>query len=781
MSDATGTARITLLPADAPPQLATAPVVAFVHPQEDATLDVFAAVVEPDAARAAAQRRRRDARTTGHRSRSTRVGQNHLRVSGTTATGASGTPGHRVVHRQRRHRRPGRAACEGEATVYLLPPAPELAPIAVDDTVVVRAGVADRHPGPRQRHRAGRAVARRSIPRRSCRRAPTRSRSRPATCCATSPRPSRASTRSSTRVFTTGAPVARRHRDRARAGARRRREPRPAARDARGSRAERPVDHRRVRRLRHGPRRRRGHASTGSSSQPEQRLGDDLGRWRRRSLYTSVAGLPRSGVVPLPRRRRVRRDGRGHRAHRRPRRRVQPESDHLHRLRAGAGGRRQHRSASARSRTTSTRRMGTLAITDVRPDLPATLTSTAARTPSTTRLDGRIRPSDDATVVIEAGTEPATMSFLYDVESTSGNTGRGLIVVKVVRESVPDYPVVADTVLTAENRDDFPRGVDVLTGKVTWSGGDVDDLSVGLWGDPPGVRSTATNCAARCPRRTPHHPVRRDRGGTDGPVTTYAFLRVPGDDDLSLALRSGAASPRSPNSNRSRSTWPTSSQAARERARGRRRRARLRRADRGRVRGRIRHPVRYDAGAGAPWVDACQVPVRIAGQDDWTYLSVPIIVHRARSAAELRAGSMTVGPGETATFDLRNMTSVAAARGLERHPLRPGVLRLGLRRLARRVDRHGHRRRPAVPGVGGGRDRLGDEPRRRRAGPTHPARRRRAIDASAGRLGRRSSARRRPGRRAPIAVIGARGRGEPAAADPARGRRRARRPARASG
>ena len=32
------------------------------------------------------------------------------------------------------------ASVQGEATVYLLPPAPELAPIAVDDTVVVRAG-----------------------------------------------------------------------------------------------------------------------------------------------------------------------------------------------------------------------------------------------------------------------------------------------------------------------------------------------------------------------------------------------------------------------------------------------------------------------------------------------------------------------------------------------------------------------------------------------------------------------------------------------------------------
>ena len=45
--EATGTVRITLLPSDAPPDLSTAPVVAFVHPQADATIDVFAAVSNP--------------------------------------------------------------------------------------------------------------------------------------------------------------------------------------------------------------------------------------------------------------------------------------------------------------------------------------------------------------------------------------------------------------------------------------------------------------------------------------------------------------------------------------------------------------------------------------------------------------------------------------------------------------------------------------------------------------------------------------------------------------
>ncbi len=112
----------------------------------------------------------------------------------------------------------------------------------------------------------------------------------------------------------------------------------------------------------------------------------------------------------------------------------------------------------------------------MRPDLPATL---GDGTPNQeyARLDGRVDSTDDTTVVIAAGDEPGTMSYLYDVESSSGNTGRGLIVVKVVRESVPDYPVVSDTVLTAETREEFTRGVDVLAGKATWSGGDLADLT----------------------------------------------------------------------------------------------------------------------------------------------------------------------------------------------------------------------------------------------------------------------------------------------------------------
>ncbi|HEX7825711.1 MAG TPA: Ig-like domain-containing protein, partial [Mycobacterium sp.] len=135
---ATGTARITVLPSDAPAQLATSPVVAFVHPQEDATLDVFSAVSNPT------RRVLLLSDVVGHADPGATlsvdgVGQNYLRVSGTTATGAAGRLG-TVTYTISDGTDDAGARVEGEATVCLLPPAPELAPIAVDDTVVVRAG-----------------------------------------------------------------------------------------------------------------------------------------------------------------------------------------------------------------------------------------------------------------------------------------------------------------------------------------------------------------------------------------------------------------------------------------------------------------------------------------------------------------------------------------------------------------------------------------------------------------------------------------------------------------
>ncbi|HEX5728086.1 Ig-like domain-containing protein, partial [Microbacterium sp.] len=301
--------------------------------------------------------------------------------------------------------------------------------------------------------------------------------------------------------------------------------------------------------------------------------------------------------------------------------------------------------------------MGTLSVTDVRPDLPANLSDGSAN-PEYERLDGRLDSVGDTTVVIQAGTQPTTMSFLYDVESSSGNTGRGLIVVEVVRESVPNYPIVDDTVLTAETREDFPSGVDVLSGRASWSGGDVDDLSVSLWGDQPGVSVDGRKLSGALPDSTRVIPFAVSGEGVEGPVMTYAFLRVPGTDDLALAMRSGAPTPEV--AELESVTFDMATLVAAPRG------ATLEVSEEVRPSGARSEAsctvesgtlVRYDAGAGAPWADACQVPVRLVGQTEWTYLSVPIVIQAVDPQPELRAGSLAVGPGETAEFDLRNMTS----------------------------------------------------------------------------------------------------------------------------
>ena len=250
------------------------------------------------------------------------------------------------------------------------------------------------------------------------------------------------------------------------------------------------------------------------------------------------------------------------------------------------------------------------------------------------------------------------MSFLYDVVSTSGNTGRGRIVVQVVRESVPDYPVIADTVLTVENRDDFEDGVDVIAGKATWSAGEVDDLAVTLWGDPDGVSVSGTELRGDLPAKTRLIPFAVTGRGASGTVTSYAFLRVPGDDDVSLALRSGAQTPeatelasvsfdmatlvaRPP---ATRLEWATSCASP---ARGPRHPASSKTA---RPCATTRAPARRGSTRAR-----CRFAstARTTGPTS----RCPITVIPLDPQPELHPASLTVGPGETATFDLTQMTT----------------------------------------------------------------------------------------------------------------------------
>ena len=134
------------------------------------------------------------------------VGQNYLRVSGTTASRRAGTP--RDGHATPSATAPTTegARVEGEATVYLLPPRSGARPHRRRRHGRRARRRADRHPRARERHLARRRATDAQSRRRSPRRRPTRSRSPPATCCDTSPPTSRANTRSSTPSSRPGLP-----------------------------------------------------------------------------------------------------------------------------------------------------------------------------------------------------------------------------------------------------------------------------------------------------------------------------------------------------------------------------------------------------------------------------------------------------------------------------------------------------------------------------------------------------------------------------------------------
>ena len=499
LSEATGTARITVLPADAPADLATPPVVVFVHPQEDAT-------------------------STCSRSRRTRPAE--CSCSATSSPGpiagrsSPSTRSARTTCGFQARRRPARPGAWGRSPTRSATAPTIAAPRAGrGDRLSAAAGPraradrgrrhrgrarrrADRHPGARQRHRAGRRAthARPVVGRR--RRAAPRWRSRSGGRAALSRARHAGGVRRRVRDLHRRRSVARGCRRGAHPRAARRREPGAGAGDARGPGAERSE--------------RRRSSSTGSAwirtAMSSRSTASSRSRRAasRRSRPTASRSSTRAWPDSAARCRsaiawsmRSARPARAPCAGRGAGRPVQPEPDHLHRLRAGAGRRAAMRPGSVRSRTTSTPPRGrspSRRAAGCRADARRRLREPRIRA---ARRPDRSRPPT-APSSSRPATEPETMSFLYDVVSSSGNTGRGLIVVRVVRESVPDYPVVADTVLTVENREDFTRGVDVLTGKATLVGRRHRRTSrSALWGEPAGRRGRRLGAQRRAARARP--------------------------------------------------------------------------------------------------------------------------------------------------------------------------------------------------------------------------------------------------------------------------------------
>lgn len=272
----------------------------------------------------------------------------------------------------------------------------------------------------------------------------------------------------------------------------------------------------------------------------------------------------------------------------------------------------------------------------------------------------RIVSVDGDAITFRAGTELGTFSYFYDVVNERGDVARGTIVLRVVRESVATVPVITDTVLTAETRDAFESGVDVVSGRVAWAGGDLSALTLDLWEEIPGVSVRGSSISGPLPDRRlviPFSLSGQDFLGAD--VTSYGFLVVPGPLDLPPALVTGVQ--------------PEEVQEREEvsidvgelvalpggvtlevdvsgvRASGQRPTAECRAS------GDL--SIVYAAGENAPWRDFCIVPVRFTGQSAFTHLAIPIRVIPGDPQPELRSAAIEVSPGDTLTYELRQMTT----------------------------------------------------------------------------------------------------------------------------
>ncbi|GIG27048.1 fibronectin type III [Cellulomonas denverensis] len=330
---------------------------------------------------------------------------------------------------------------------------------------------------------------------------------------------------------------------------------------------------------------------------------------------------------------------------------------------------------------------GTLSVVGLRPDAPA-------GSGEERRLSGLLDPAtslSDGTVQLRPGDQLGTHAYWYTVRSsTTGSTAEGLIVLDVIAAATAEPPLVTDTVLTARQRTELPGvGIDVLAGKVSWPTGAPGTLRVEVWGPAASRYSVVDGTRIAGPLPTegalvPFAITGADHAGRT--ARTYAFLRIPPFDDMRVAARTDVA----PVPVAEGDTVSADLSGRVHLAPGDRIEVRTAAAVRGnRPQASCaveQGTLRYIAGNGAPWTDTCPVAVRLAGQETWTDLLVPIQVTPRSPQAVLTALSRTVSPGSSDTIDLMTLVSWEGGRVGDESAL---AFRIGATGSAFTVDQRG--------------------------------------------------------------------------------------------
>ncbi len=263
---------------------------------------------------------------------------------------------------------------------------------------------------------------------------------------------------------------------------------------------------------------------------------------------------------------------------------------------------------------------------------------------------------EDGKVFLFAGDVEGTHSYVYTVQSSANfSTSEGLIVVGVSEDASPHQLRVTDTVVTARTRLDLATGIDVVTDKVQWPTGDISQLKLSLWGEAAETYQVSgrTISGPIPPKRTvvPFILSGVDANGEE--VVTYGFLRIPPLSDMRVQRLPGITpvevgeeqtvefdlrdlvdiNPRDTIEIRSDENFA------------------VQRANSFCVPTRGTS-VSYTAGREAPWSDTCSVAVRLDGQDTWSIVAIPLVIIPKDPQAILSPVSLTVPPGQTQGVDL---------------------------------------------------------------------------------------------------------------------------------
>jgi hypothetical protein len=302
------------------------------------------------------------------------------------------------------------------------------------------------------------------------------------------------------------------------------------------------------------------------------------------------------------------------------------------------------------------------------PDLPQTGTTLAAYQDQLKTMNPRVSGN---TIKFSTGQTPGTRSFLYTVtDSSTGATAEGRIVITIVTESVPQWPVVTDTTATAVTRSKLPQGINVVSGKVSWAAGDASKLTLSLVGNPSGFSVIGGTDIRGSASDNQTATITFELAGKDfagNAVHTYGFLHIPSLATTTLSLVPGLKAlqveegailnfdiakyvpvPKG-------STLAVDKTSSSLQVSGSRESATCKLVG--------GTSVRYDPSKGTLYDDSCTVPVKIASQTYYSYLTVSIHIRSKNPQPALGVTSLVASPGKAGIQPRYNLEGITTWDG----------------------------------------------------------------------------------------------------------------------